>query len=48
MEIDDELQDRYGFPQITEADKRLILGENQARLFNVDIEQKKSELGQAA
>jgi predicted TIM-barrel fold metal-dependent hydrolase len=45
MEIDDELQDRYGFPAITQTDKRRILGENQAALFGVDIEQKKAELG---
>ena len=45
MEIDDELQERYGFPQITDADKRMVLGENQARLFNVDIEAKKAKLG---
>ena len=48
MEIDDELQDRYGFPEITEADKRKILGENQAKLFGIDIEQKKTELGLSA
>lgn len=48
MEIDDELQDRFGFPEISEADKRKILGENQAKLFNVDIAKKKIELGLAA
>jgi predicted TIM-barrel fold metal-dependent hydrolase len=48
MEIDDELQDRYGFPQITEEDKRKILGENQARLFGIDIAAKKAELEGAA
>ena len=37
MEIDEELQERYGFPQITETDKRRILGLNQARLFGVDV-----------
>ncbi len=47
MEIDEELQERYGYPPITEADKRKILGENQARLFGVDIEEKKRELGLA-
>ncbi len=45
MEIDEELQERYGYPQITIEDKRKILGENQARLFGVDIEAKKGELG---
>lgn len=48
MEIDEELQERYGYPQITEQDKRKILGENQARLFGVDIEAKKRELGLVA
>jgi predicted TIM-barrel fold metal-dependent hydrolase len=45
MSIDDELQERYGYPQITEEDKRMILGENQARLFGVDIKAKKKEFG---
>jgi predicted TIM-barrel fold metal-dependent hydrolase len=39
MEIDEELQDRYGFPEITETDKRRILGENQAKMFGVDVAQ---------
>lgn len=38
LAIDDELQQRHGYPQITEKDKRKILGLNQARLFNVDVE----------
>ncbi|MEH2474213.1 putative TIM-barrel fold metal-dependent hydrolase [Nitrobacteraceae bacterium AZCC 2161] len=38
MQIDPELQARYGYPQITEQDKRKILGENQARLFGVDVD----------
>ena len=37
MQIEPELQSRFGYPQITEEDKRKILGENQARLFDVDI-----------
>lgn len=48
MQIDEELQERYGFPEITETDKRLILGENQAKLFGIDVERKKRELGAAA
>lgn len=35
MEIDDELQNRHGYPQITDVDKRRILGLNQARLFDI-------------
>jgi uncharacterized protein len=41
MQIDRELQERYGYPEITEVDKRKILGENQARLFGVDVPQPK-------
>lgn len=37
MQIDPELQARYGYPAITEQDKRNILGENQARIFGVDV-----------
>jgi predicted TIM-barrel fold metal-dependent hydrolase len=37
MQIDDELQERHGFPRISEADKRRILGLNQARLFDVEV-----------
>jgi uncharacterized protein len=48
MQIDDELQERYGFPEITEIDKRKILGENQAQLFGIDVAQKKRELAKAA
>ncbi|BBY23449.1 amidohydrolase family protein [Mycobacterium stomatepiae] len=36
MQIDEELQDRHGYPPISEDDKRNILGLNQARLFGVD------------
>ncbi|BAX90454.1 amidohydrolase family protein [Mycobacterium shigaense] len=36
MQIDDELQDRHGYPAISDSDKRNILGLNQARLFGVD------------
>ena len=41
MQIDPELQDHYGYPEITEYDKRKILGENQARLFGVNVEDAK-------
>jgi predicted TIM-barrel fold metal-dependent hydrolase len=44
MQIPEQMQEDYGYPQITEADKRKILGENQARIFGVDIEAKKKEL----
>jgi uncharacterized protein len=43
MQIDPKLQDRYGYPEITEDDKRKILGENQARLFGVDVAEAKRQ-----
>lgn len=48
MEIPEDLQDGYGYPQVTERDKRLILGENFARLMRVDIAQKSKELSSSA
>jgi uncharacterized protein len=36
MQVDEELQDRHGYPAISESDKRNILGLNQARLYGVD------------
>ena len=43
MKIDEQLQEDYGYPEITEEDKRKILAENQARLFDIDLESKKKE-----
>jgi hypothetical protein len=37
LTIPEDLQEDYGFPQITEEDKRRILGENFARLLEVEI-----------
>jgi uncharacterized protein len=37
MEIPEDLRSGYGYPQITPDDKRKILGENFAKLMNVDI-----------
>ena len=48
MEIPESMQDDYGYPQITEEDKRNILGLNQARIFGVDVEAKKQELWSGA
>jgi predicted TIM-barrel fold metal-dependent hydrolase len=47
MQIDEELQERHGFPQISESDKRRILGLNQARLFDVKVPER-SQLGARA
>jgi hypothetical protein len=37
LEIPDDLQEDYGFPQITEEDKRKILGLNFAKLMGVEV-----------
>lgn len=42
--IPDELIEKYGYPQITDADKQKILGENIARLFGINIEEKMKKL----
>lgn len=42
--IPDELVEKYGYPQITDEDKRKILGENIARLFNINVEEKMKKL----
>jgi len=45
LEIPEDLRSGFGYPQITLEDKRKILGLNMAKLFGVDIEAKKRELG---
>ena len=47
LEIPEDLQLNYGYPQITREDKAMILGKNMARLMNTDIEAKKRELALA-
>jgi len=42
--IPDDLRSGYGYPQMTLDIKRAILGENFARLMNVDIDAKKQQL----
>lgn len=37
IQIPEELQDQYGYPEITREDKAAIFGENQARLLGVDV-----------
>jgi predicted TIM-barrel fold metal-dependent hydrolase len=44
MEMPQELQERYGYPEITEVTKRNLLGLNFARLMNVDVTAKLKEL----
>ncbi len=45
--IADDLQEGYGFPQITQEDKEKILGLNLAKLLGIDVEAKKHELANA-
>lgn len=44
LEMPEDLQVNYGYPEITELDKRKILGLNFAKLMGVDVEAKKAEL----
>jgi uncharacterized protein len=48
LEIPEDLQKGYGYPQITERDKELILGLNMARLCGVDVAAKRNELSAVA
>ena len=45
LQIPQDLQNGYGYPQITHQDKELILGQNMARLMGTDIEERKTQLG---
>jgi predicted TIM-barrel fold metal-dependent hydrolase len=45
LQIPDDLRDGFGYPQITYEDKRKILGLNMAKLFDVDVDEKITELG---
>jgi predicted TIM-barrel fold metal-dependent hydrolase len=42
--IPNELCEQYGYPQITDEDKRKIFGENLARLLGINIEDKMKKL----
>lgn len=48
LEMPDELQEKWGYPDITRAMKEDILGKSFARGMGIDIEAKKTELGLAA
>lgn len=45
MEMPEELQDGYGYPEVTEEAKKKIFGENYAKALGVDLEEKARELG---
>jgi predicted TIM-barrel fold metal-dependent hydrolase len=47
MEIPDDLRSGYGYPQITRSDKEKILGLNFAKMMDVDVAAKKSQLATA-
>ena len=44
LEIPDDMQEGFGYPQITREDKELILGKNFARLMKIDVQAKLREL----
>lgn len=48
MQMPEDMQEGYGYPQLTREIKRKVFGENQARLFGIDVEKKKRELARAA
>ncbi|HEV7444480.1 MAG TPA: amidohydrolase family protein [Steroidobacteraceae bacterium] len=48
LQIPEDLRSGYGYPQITPADKRKILGGNFARIMNIDIEAKCRQLASVA
>lgn len=45
VQIPQELQEGWGYPAVTDTDKQRILGENFAKLMDIDIEVKRAELG---
>jgi predicted TIM-barrel fold metal-dependent hydrolase len=47
LEIPDDMRDGYGFPQLTDDDRRMILGSNLARLLDIDPGLKLRELAAA-
>jgi uncharacterized protein len=44
LEIPEELQADYGYPQITRDDKKMILGLNLAGLLGIDVQAKVRQL----
>lgn len=43
LQIPEDLQDGWGFPEITHEDRRKILGGNFARIMGIDIEARRAE-----
>lgn len=44
VQIPDEMQDKYGYPPLTEEARRKIFGLNQARLLGIDVDAKIAQL----
>ncbi|HYZ47515.1 MAG TPA: amidohydrolase family protein [Sphingomonas sp.] len=44
MQMPEDLQEGYGYPELTREMKRKVFGENQARLFGIDLAKKRQEL----
>jgi len=44
VQIPEELQDKYGYPPITEEARRKMFGLNQARLLGIDVAEKIAQL----
>ena len=44
FEMPEELIEGYGYPRVTGAIKRKVLGENIARMHGIDIEQRKQAI----
>lgn len=44
FQIPDQLAEGYGYPKLTDEIKRKILGENCAKLFGINIEEKRKEI----
>ena len=42
FQIPSDMQEGYGYPAITDADRRLIFGENLARLLGVDTDKRRA------
>ena len=38
FQIPEEMQEKFGYPEITEEDKAKILGLNAAKLYSIDVE----------